>query len=82
MADDTERFLDLSKVCSDLEDLLDFGDFVPVVDCPHCVEGWVPDPNQQPTPLEVMPGLVVLDITPVPCDKCEGTGWRFWLSEN
>jgi hypothetical protein len=82
MSENNERFLDLSKVCTDVQDLMRLADHVPVIDCPHCVEGWVPDTDVQPQIIEVMPGMVVLDITPKPCDECDGTGWQFWVSEN
>jgi len=74
------RFLDLSRLT--VEEILEFGDFMDVVPCPECIEGWVPDPDGQPVSFEVFPGLVVTEITPIPCDHCGGEGYVAWMSPN
>lgn len=78
-----ERFVNLAALCPELEDLLLLGDYVPLVDCPHCIEGWAPDPD---APARVMhtdiPGVVVFEVKPIPCEECGATGATFWFCNN
>jgi hypothetical protein len=80
MRNQDQRFIDLSSLTT--SELLDLGDYIAFVECPYCIEGWIPDPEGIPEQREVLPGLVVIDITPVPCEDCGGEGMIVWISPN
>jgi hypothetical protein len=79
----TNRFLDLAEVCPDLEHMMLLHDHLVLIDCPDCIEGWVPDPNSTDTnSYEIIPGVMIVHATPVPCGSCGGSGEVFWTCTN
>jgi hypothetical protein len=75
------RFVDLAEVCFDEESLMMLWDFIPMTDCPHCIEGWVPDPDSEPVTVQLGP-MVVLGVMPKRCDVCGGDGVVWWHCPN
>ena len=80
-ADQDIRFLDLAKVCPEVEDMMYLADHMPFLPCPNplCFDGVMPDPDEETLwePVNGIPGLYHQRLIAVPCAVCFGAGIVF-----